>query len=95
MDAIRTRPDIFVPDETYVPVKWDLSDLAEKCAFYLEHPEQRQRIVRQAYQVLSAFYTEDTFLGEVTAILARAQRVRTRLEPATRECVPRESQELI
>lgn len=72
MDAISTRPDIFVPFETYVPVEWDLSDLSEQCRYYLEHPEERERIVRQAYETLSAFYEQGVFVSEVAQMLRRA-----------------------
>lgn len=74
MDGILTKPDIFVPGETYVPVSWDLSDLSQKCAYYLEHEEERLRIVRQAYATLSSFYEEERFFDEVAEILAKAKR---------------------
>jgi hypothetical protein len=88
MDAICTKPDIFVPGETYVPVRWDLSDLAETCRFYLEHPDERQRIVRQAYEVLSKYYDQNYFLDEVAQILGRlgilSETVSERREAAMR-----------
>ena len=69
MSHIRTKPDIFIPNETYVPVKWDLSDLAEKCTYYLEHPEERSRITDNAYRVLDQYYKSGAFLVEVRDIL--------------------------
>lgn len=71
MDGITTRPNIFVPYETYVPVAWDLSDLASMCEHYLERPEQRLRITRQAYAVLSEYYEQQSFIEEVARILQR------------------------
>jgi hypothetical protein len=56
MGHVETNPDIFLPHQTYLPVKWDFSDLEEKCSFYLEHEIERQRIVDQAYHVLDNFY---------------------------------------
>jgi hypothetical protein len=56
MSHVETNPDIFIGHQTYVPVKWDFSDLEEKCSFYLEHEGERQRIVDQAFCVLEAFY---------------------------------------
>jgi len=50
IDHIDVRPDIFVPNQTYVPVRWDFSDLAEKCEHYLEHPEEAERIMENAYR---------------------------------------------
>jgi len=79
--------------------------LAETCRFYLEHPEERLRVVRQAYEALSSFYDGDSFMDEISQILSRL-RVRTVASDAasdqsfrsrlpSRELVARESQELI
>jgi hypothetical protein len=56
MSHLRTEPDIFVPGETYVPVKWDFSDLADVCRRYLNDPESVQRIARRALAVLADYY---------------------------------------
>lgn len=63
MSHIKTAPDIFVPHKTYVPVKWDFSDLQEKCSYYLEHEDEREKIVEQAYTVLSEYYREEKFIS--------------------------------
>jgi hypothetical protein len=70
MSHVETRPDVFIPYETYVPVRWDFSDLESQCRRYLEDPAARQRIVDQAQAALSAYYREGTFVDEVAAMLA-------------------------
>ncbi|MFW5695800.1 MAG: glycosyltransferase, partial [Alkalispirochaeta sp.] len=50
MSHLRTWPDIFVPGETYVPVRWDGGDLEEQIAYYLDHAEERIRIVTAAHR---------------------------------------------
>jgi hypothetical protein len=50
MSHLRTWPDIFVPGETYVPVRWDGSDLEETISTYLENETTRNRIVAAAHQ---------------------------------------------
>lgn len=70
---LETRPDVFVPYETYVPVAWDLSDLAEKCAYYLAHAEERERIVRRARQRLVDYLRHD---GARLAIVEAVSTVR-------------------
>jgi hypothetical protein len=62
MSHLRTEPDIFIPGETYVPVRWDFSDLEETCARYLEDDEARERITARAYQVLSEYHLSSRFL---------------------------------
>jgi spore maturation protein CgeB len=50
MSHIDTWPDIFVPGETYVPIRWDADDLVETCEHYLAHEAERLRIVQNAYE---------------------------------------------
>lgn len=71
MGHIKTVPNIYIPYETYVPVKWDFSDLAEKCEYYLENSEERTRIVNNAYSTLSKFYEEKGFLRIFEDILSK------------------------
>jgi hypothetical protein len=75
MSHVRTEPDIFIPGETYVPVRWDFSDLAETCRFYLANDEARKRITMRAYQVLSEYYVSFGFLDCFRKLLARAALV--------------------
>lgn len=72
MSHVHTEPNIFVPGETYVPVRWDFSDLAEVCARYLADDEARNRITAQAYRVLSEYYSNSGFLKCFSKLLARA-----------------------
>lgn len=48
MSHLETWPDIFIPGETYVPFSWDADDLVEKARFYLDNPQERLAIVKQA-----------------------------------------------
>ena len=36
-----TDPDVFIPGETYIPIAWDFSDLAEKVEYYLRNEERK------------------------------------------------------
>jgi hypothetical protein len=69
MSHVETNPDIFRPYETYVPVKWDYSDLEEKCTYYLANESERERLVAQAFKVLGEFYKKDGFIKAVTNII--------------------------
>ena len=48
MSHLETFPDLFVPDETYVPFKWDFSDFEEKLEELLNDEEKRIEIARNA-----------------------------------------------
>jgi hypothetical protein len=75
MAHLQTTPNIFIPYESYVPVKWDYSDLEEKCIYYLEHEEERERIVQRAYQILSDYYRNDSFLDNFAQLLKRVNLI--------------------
>ena len=69
MSHIRSKPDIFVPGVTYVPVQWDYTDLAETCDYYLDHEEERARIAGNAYRVLADSDSADAFVEMFTEVL--------------------------
>jgi glycosyl transferase family 1 len=71
MSHIRSHPDVFVPGETYVPVRWDYADLAEKCAYYLDREAERVRIASNVYQVLANYYRDNSFVATFRSVLER------------------------
>jgi len=71
MSHIETNPDIFRPFETYVPVRWDFSDLQERCGYYLEHEHERQKITAAAYDTLGRFYRNDAIVQVLAHIFKR------------------------
>jgi hypothetical protein len=68
---LRTEPNIFVPHETYVPVQWDYSDLADSCDYYLAHESERARIASRAYDILLEHLRGDWFAKMFGTILDR------------------------
>ena len=50
MSHIVTWPDVYIPYETYVPLKWDGSDLFEQTELYLGNDRERSRIAHNAYE---------------------------------------------
>jgi hypothetical protein len=71
MSHIETQPNIFQPFETYVPVRWDYSDVHDQCSYYLTHPAERERIVKRASDALSDFYDKLQFVNLFADILKR------------------------
>jgi hypothetical protein len=54
MSHLRLAHEIFVPEETYVPIKWDLSDFRETIERLLATPSELRRISRNAYNLLNS-----------------------------------------
>lgn len=69
MSHLRTWPDIFVPGETYAPVKYDYSDLAEVCTRYLEDEPERLRVAARAREVLLEALGEAAFIDRFGLLL--------------------------
>jgi hypothetical protein len=74
MSHVETVPNIFIANETYVPVRWNYADLEEKCSYYLRNEDERKRIVSAASQVLADYYRRKGFLTSVCEILNRVRR---------------------
>jgi hypothetical protein len=56
MSHVQTSPNVYIPHETYVPVKWDLSDLEEQCDYYLSRPKEIKRITDNASFAYRSFF---------------------------------------
>ena len=77
MSHLETTPDIFRPNETYVPVRWDYSDVQDKCTYYLTHSEERERIVAAAFAALSDFYEKREFVDWASSTFKGLAALRT------------------
>lgn len=69
MDHLVTEPNIYQAGRTYVPVKWDLSDLDEKVDWALSHPKESAEIVRNAQNVMIEFFANDRIAEIMTSVL--------------------------
>jgi hypothetical protein len=50
MSHLLTWPNVYIPYETYIPLKWDGSDLLEQTERYLDDDRERNRIAANAYE---------------------------------------------
>lgn len=70
MGHIQTAPDIFVPWETYVPLRWDLSDFEDSVRRLAEDAALRERIADQAFGVLHDWLRSDRFARMMAPLFA-------------------------
>ncbi|MEE4121432.1 MAG: glycosyltransferase [Paracoccaceae bacterium] len=59
MSHLDTAPDLYRDGETYVALRWDFSDLAEKAIALAEDDERRTRIARAAYTTARTYIESD------------------------------------
>lgn len=69
MGHLKTNPKIFIPYETYVPIRWDYSDFEEKFMYCLLNSKERQRIAKNAFDIGHNFSTKQVFLEHVKQLL--------------------------
>lgn len=69
MSHLRTNPDIFIPHVTYVPVKWDLSNLEEVCDRCLRDEQFARSIAAAAHQRLMSYFANRTFVDDIARLL--------------------------
>lgn len=68
MSYVRLARPFFVPNETYVPVKWDLSDLEDKVRHYATHHEEREAITRNAHAMLRTCIDQRWFAEDIAPL---------------------------
>ncbi|MDF1809284.1 MAG: glycosyltransferase [Phycisphaerales bacterium] len=76
MSHVTTEPNIYIANETYIPVAWDYSDAADKVEECLSNPNKAKKIVANARRVLSEYYTSARFvdtLGDCLGISENQQ----------------------
>lgn len=71
MSHLTCYPEVFAPYETYVPLAWDLSDLDEKVAYYLEHEAEREAIARRAFDLLRGYFRQKRYAEDVGPLFVR------------------------
>ncbi|MGD9864633.1 MAG: glycosyltransferase [Pseudodonghicola sp.] len=64
MSHLETLPDLYRPGETYLPVKWDFSDLETVVRRALADPEAQRRIARTAFAAARRYLTEGCFVTD-------------------------------
>lgn len=93
MGHVATDPDVFVPWETYVPLRWDLEDFEDTVRRLAADAALRERIADAAFGVLRDWLASDAFARAMAPLFVpgsqldsegRDSQGRERLDPAER-----------
>ena len=68
MDHLTVTPEVFVPGQTYVSLRWDLEDFADKVDYYLKHEDERRAICSNAFERVRASIAGDDTPRELAAL---------------------------
>jgi hypothetical protein len=71
MSHLKLRNNPFKPFETYVPVKWDLSDLSEKLLHFAANEAERVSITRNAFDHLRSHLVDNRFANDCLELWQR------------------------
>lgn len=69
MSHLACYPEAFFPDETYVSLAWDLSDFEEKVECYLKDDRERERIARNAFELMQNYFRNSPFVEDTRPLL--------------------------
>lgn len=64
MEHLDMAPNIHVAEETYLPVKWDYSDLEEKLNQALQDQDLRSRLTENAYRTIREYLIKEKFVDQ-------------------------------
>lgn len=71
MQHLETYPDLYKPNETYIPVSWDLADLPEKLDHLMTHFSHYKDVAQNGQEMYkNAVYDSDSFINLVSKALA-------------------------
>jgi hypothetical protein len=69
MSHMVTEPDVFVPGETYVPIRWDFADLDDVVARWLADEPARLRVARNAWDAMHRWARSNAFVDQMERLL--------------------------
>ena len=72
MAHVETEPDLFVPGESYAPVRWDHADLAAVCLDLHADPAKARRLAANARAALVDYLDNARFVDAVARLLKTA-----------------------
>lgn len=70
MSHLETSPDIYVPGVTYLPVKWDFSDLQEVVHHALASPDLCRSIAQEAHRRIASYLQTAQFVRDMAFLVA-------------------------
>jgi hypothetical protein len=65
MSHMVTVPDVFVPNETYVPIRWDFADLDDVVATWLADERRRLEVARNAWEAMHRWARGTGFVDQL------------------------------
>ena len=68
MSHMLTAPDVFVPNLTYIPIRWDFADLGDAVEAAMTDEARRLEIARNAYKAMHRFARDSRFVDQLARV---------------------------
>ena len=65
MDHLRTLPNLYEADVTYVPIRWDFSDLEDRVRWIMANPNIAKNIAREAFSRVRTYLDQTQFVDDM------------------------------
>jgi hypothetical protein len=65
MDHLESFPDLYVANETYAPVRWDMTDLGDVVARLLGDDGERERLATNAFDRIADYVRNERFADDM------------------------------
>jgi hypothetical protein len=69
MAHLSTSPDLYIPSETYIPVRWDLADLERTIRTYIARPDECRRIAGNARRRFLEYFRAGGVLSDLGRVM--------------------------
>jgi hypothetical protein len=66
MSHLELEPDVFIPNQTYVPISWDFEDLESKVEHLVAAEDERKQIAAQAHAQVRDYWREARFVPQMS-----------------------------
>ncbi len=77
MDHVRVAPDIFVADQTYVPIEWDGSDFGDRVREHLADENKRREMARAGFEVVRNYLLSGAAVDTLAPIFGHPTSARS------------------
>lgn len=65
MSHLITKPDFYIPEETYLPFRWDYSDLDDVIERLLKDADLRAHLAHTSFEAVKTYLHEKRFIDEI------------------------------
>lgn len=85
MDHLESAPDLYVANETYAPVRWDMTDFGDVVARLLADDAERERLATGAFNRVADYVRNERFVDQMAFLFERPATAATSMqaEPMT------------